>query len=70
VGENIGQFKLEHVVKRGYFISSKTYCLITDENKVIIKAKGVDSDSLTVDSFVDLYKGSIVEGDKLSKTVD
>ena len=33
IGKNLGQFKLEHKILRGYFITSKTYCLIVlDKN--------------------------------------
>ena len=41
VGDEIGKFKLEHEIKKGYFISSKTYCLVRKDGKVIIKSKGV-----------------------------
>lgn len=47
VGKELGK-KVEYLIKKAYFISSKTYCLVlkdefvTDENKgVIIKSKGV-----------------------------
>ena len=48
VGSGIGLFKLEHKVLRGYFISSKLYCLVIwDDNKkvekVIIKAKVISA---------------------------
>jgi hypothetical protein len=62
VGKDIGQFKLEYELKEAYFISSKTYCLIlkdeyvTDKNKgIIIKAKGLFENSLTVESFKTMY---------------
>lgn len=58
IGNDIGQFKLEHKVDRGYFISGKTYCLVTgigSKVEVIIKAKGVKSSSLTEEDFIDLY---------------
>jgi hypothetical protein len=29
----LGKLKLEHNIKHGIFITGKTYCLITDENK-------------------------------------
>lgn len=33
VGDKLGQFKLEHKIKKGYFISSKTYCLWRENKK-------------------------------------
>ena len=41
VGDQIGQFKLQYTIVRGYFISSKTYCIILTDGKPIIKAKGI-----------------------------
>ena len=35
----LGKLKLEHNIKHGIFITDKTYCTITDENKFINKAK-------------------------------
>ena len=55
IGNNIGQFKLEYNIKKGYFISNKTYCLILDNNKTIIKAKGVNKNILTEQDFINLY---------------
>jgi hypothetical protein len=65
VGNKLGQFKLVYFVKEGYFISSKTYCLVTnDSKKPIIKAKGVFSDTLTLIDFKKMFKGISVEADK------
>jgi DNA polymerase elongation subunit (family B) len=43
VGNNLGQFKLEHVINHAYFISPKLYCLETKDGKIVIKAKGIGS---------------------------
>ena len=61
LGNKLGQLKLEHYIQawlaarepeaEGYFISAKTYGFINDKNKIIIKCKGVDSDSLNLDDF-------------------
>lgn len=69
VGKDLGQFKLEYQVRKGYFISNKTYALLTNDNKVVIKNKGILENSLTFADFVNLYKGIDVEGIKrTSKT--
>ncbi len=72
VGKNLGQFKLEHKVKEGYFISSKTYCLVIYDGigvgfimiSIIIKAKGLNSSSITLEDFKNMYKGINVVGIK------
>lgn len=55
IGKELGQFKLEYDIKYAYFISNKTYCLVTNSNQTIIKAKGVMKDSLTLNSFKEMY---------------
>lgn len=72
VGKNLGQFKLEYVVSEGYFISSKTYCLILQEgtfdknNKSIIK-----DDSLGKTHWIIIKsKGLINKSLTLSKFID
>ena len=62
VGKELGKFKVEYQIKKAYFISSKTYCLVlkdefvTDENKgVIIKSKGVFDNSLKLKDFLKMY---------------
>jgi hypothetical protein len=59
IGPELGKFKLEHIIKRGYFISGKTYCLITDNGR-IIKAKGVTKNKLSEHNFVNLFEGKTV----------
>jgi len=46
VGPMLGQFKLEHVIKRAVFLAPKVYGLITDEGEEIIKVKGIKSEML------------------------
>jgi hypothetical protein len=55
VGEGLGQFKLEHVIKEAYFASNKTYCLVLENGEVIIKSKGVDDESMNLEDFKALY---------------
>jgi hypothetical protein len=43
VGNGLGQFKLEHEVIHGYFISPKLYALETTDGKFVVKAKGIGS---------------------------
>jgi hypothetical protein len=54
VGNNIGQFKFEGLVKEAYFISSKLYCLVMDNGEIKIKSKGVNSSKLNKEDFVKL----------------
>lgn len=59
IGTDLGLFKLEHNIIRGYFISSKLYCLVVWNNEancenLIIKAKGVSGSRLTEKDFIDM----------------
>ena len=74
---SIGKLKLECKIKKGYFISGKTYCLILDkkyvtkENKgVIIKNKGFDDDGLNEIDFKNMYKGIDVKALKTTSNID
>ncbi|KAF1828025.1 hypothetical protein BDW02DRAFT_620814 [Decorospora gaudefroyi] len=51
---DIGLLKLEHKVKKGIFISGKLYGLINDDNKIVIKSKGINSKSLKFNDFEEL----------------
>lgn len=55
ISPEIGKFKLEYQIKEGYFISNKTYCLVLNNGEIIIKAKGVIKNSLTLDDFKSMY---------------
>ena len=55
IGNNIGQFKIEFLIKEAFFISNKTYCLILDDNQIIIKSKGVINTKLTIEDFKSMY---------------
>jgi len=72
VGMELGQFKLEFKVKEAYFNSSKTYCLVLEDeyitpknNGIVIKSKGVFDNSLSVNDFQTmLFKKQSVEATK------
>jgi hypothetical protein len=53
--KEIGKFKLEHIIKKAIFISNKTYCLLTNEDKIIIKSKGVINNKLSIKDFENMY---------------
>ncbi len=55
----MGKFKLEHKIKKGYFISSKTYCLALYDGNNIVKTKGAFSSSLTLEDFEKMYYNNI-----------
>jgi hypothetical protein len=44
--KSLGKLKTEHRVIRGYFISAKTYCLITEGKGGVKVAKGLNSKTL------------------------
>lgn len=67
IGNKLGQLKLEHTGEKAYFISNKTYILLTTKDKEIIKAKGIFSDSLSLADFENMYLNSkSVQGEKSS----
>jgi hypothetical protein len=47
----LGKFKLEHIVKNGYFIAPKSYCLFTDKGEVKIVHKGAVKPHVTREWF-------------------
>lgn len=59
----LGQMKLEHVCKKAVFLAPKLYCLLTEDNKLIHKVKGLSHDiKLTFNDFESLlYKDSFIE---------
>lgn len=70
VGKDIGQFKLEHIVSRAYFVSSKTYCLVLSNGTTVIKAKGVNDDELDENKFIELIQGKKVISKRLQTDRD
>ena len=68
VGKGLGQLKLEYEILRGYFITSKTYCLIVkNQEKPVIKIRGVINTTMNEITFIRLYYyKNIVKGTKVS----
>lgn len=61
VNENeLGKLKLEHTIKKGIFITGKTYCLIDENDKFINKAKGIKSSSLKYEDYLKLLNNENV----------
>ena len=46
VGNLLGQFKLEHVINKAVFLAPKVYAFITEDNKEVIKIKGLKKETL------------------------
>jgi len=61
VGRELGQMKLENIIKEGVFIRKKLYCILTESDQEIIKSSGVDSSNLNYSSFKKLLNGESVE---------
>ena len=59
VGINLGQFKLEYVIREGFYHSKKFYLIYTEDNQIIIKAKGIGNidNVLNYQSFIKLFTG-------------
>lgn len=57
---DIGELKLEHKVKKGIFISNKTYCLINEKDEFINRAKGVKTSTLNISDYEKLLKNEVV----------
>ena len=46
VGNELGQYKLEHVIKKAVFLAPKVYALETVEGLEIVKVKGITKETL------------------------
>lgn len=51
----IGNFKLDYEIKEAYFISNKTYCLVLNDGKTVIKTKGIINKSINLEDFKTMY---------------
>ncbi len=70
IGNKLGQLKLEYLLEEAYFISNKTYVLLTYNGEVIKKAKGISPESLSVTDFKNMYyKSESVQGEKISSVI-
>lgn len=58
--KELGKLKLEHKVKKGIFITNKTYCLVYYNDKFINKAKGIKSNSLSITDYEKLLSNENV----------
>jgi len=58
----IGKLKLEHSVKRGYFISPKLYCLVLEDDSLVNKSKGHSAKYLNESLYQKLLNGETVKG--------
>ena len=77
IGQELGKFKLECIIKEGFYHSKKFYLLKTIDDKIIIKAKGINNSNnlLNFSSFIELFKGNNlslkqVQFNKNLKTLD
>jgi len=64
VGSALGQFKLEHVVKRAVFLAPKVYGLVTVDGKEIVKIKGITNEVMPNIHIGDLERLLILDSTK------
>lgn len=70
IGNKLGQLKLEYLLEEAYFISNKTYILLTYNGEMIKKAKGISPESLSLTDYKTMfYKSMSVFGEKTSSTI-
>jgi len=71
VGNELGKFSFKGIAKRAYFISPKTYCLVMEDDTVIIKCKGLKNNLLNENHFKELLSGKTVsiETEKIFTTL-
>lgn len=71
IGNKLGQLKLEHLVEEAYFVSNKTYILLTCDGEEIKKAIRISPYTLSLSYFEDLYLNSnSVQGEKTSSVIN
>lgn len=57
IGDNLGQMKCEYSFKSGLFIAPKLYCIEKEGGMFIFKGKGIHSDYLKKEHYIQLYQG-------------
>lgn len=72
LGVDIGLFKLEYIIKEGFYHSKKFYLVVDIDNNIIIKAKGINNENnvLNYNSFVELFKGNTLTIDQIQFNKD
>ena len=60
VGRELGQMKLEQIIKEGIFIRKKLYCLINSNNQEIIRSSGMNPSHLNYNLFKKLLNGESI----------
>jgi DNA polymerase type B, organellar and viral len=53
--KEIGKLKLEYIITEAFFIADKTYAIKTLEGKIVKRAKGINSDSLSFDDYEKMF---------------
>ena len=69
IGDNLGQFKLEHTIKKAVFLAPKVYALINNQGEEIIKVKGLTKDTLPEINFETL-ENLLIKDSSLEFTQD
>jgi hypothetical protein len=64
VGKNLGQLKLEYIIKRAIFLAPKVYGIEDENGKEIIKIKGVTSEA-TEKINLDILEKLLIENESL-----
>ena len=70
IGKEIGKFKLDYVIKKAYFFSSKTYAINTINDEIVIKTKGVNSKELFLNDIKNLYLGENIVTTRFESKLD
>ena len=58
------------MIKKAYFVSSKTYAINTINDEIVIKAKGVNSKELSLNDIKNLYLGENIATTRFESKLD
>jgi hypothetical protein len=64
----LGKLKLEYICKKGIFLAPKVYCLLTIDDKIICKIKGLSNKQINLSTAFEDFESLLKKDSKLEKS--